>query len=77
MTTNAFMSMSQGDCKVPRVDLNGASIHVTDTGGDGEVFVFSHGPLFSGAMFEDQVAQFRGSYRCVTFPLYRHLGDER
>ncbi|NDR57041.1 alpha/beta fold hydrolase [Aliiruegeria sabulilitoris] len=52
---------------MPIIDLNGASIHFTDTGGDGEAIVFSHGLLFSGAMFEDQVAQFRDSYRCVTF----------
>lgn len=52
---------------MPHVDLNGAHIHFTDTGGDGETIVFSHGLLFSGAMFEAQVEHFRDRYRCVTF----------
>jgi 3-oxoadipate enol-lactonase len=52
---------------MPNVDLNGAHIHFTDTGGDGEAIVFSHGLLFNGTMFEDQVAHFQGRYRCVTF----------
>lgn len=52
---------------MPHVDLNGAHIHFTDTGGDGETIVFSHGLLFSGAMFEAQVAHFRDRYRCITF----------
>ncbi len=52
---------------MPHIDLNGATIHFTDTGGDGEAIVFSHGLLFSGAMFENQVSHFRDRYRCVTF----------
>ncbi|RLJ59909.1 pimeloyl-ACP methyl ester carboxylesterase [Litoreibacter meonggei] len=52
---------------MPHIDLNGAHIHFTDTGGDGDVIVFSHGLLFSGAMFEEQIAHFRGSFRCITF----------
>lgn len=52
---------------MPHVDLNGAHIHFTDTGGDGEAIVFSHGLLFSGAMFEEQVAHFQRNYRCITF----------
>lgn len=52
---------------MPHADLNGAHIHYTDTGGDGEVIVFSHGLLFNGSMFEAQVEHFRGRCRCITF----------
>ena len=52
---------------MPYADLNGAQIHFTDTGGDGDVIVFSHGLLFSGAMFEAQLRHFRDRYRCITF----------
>jgi pimeloyl-ACP methyl ester carboxylesterase len=52
---------------MPHANLNGAHIHFTDSGGDGEVIIFSHGLLFSGEMFEAQVAHFRDCYRCITF----------
>lgn len=52
---------------MPHIDLNGAQIHFTDTGGTNDVIVFSHGLLFSGAMFEEQVAHFKDQYRCITF----------
>lgn len=52
---------------MPYADLNGAQIHFTDTGGKGETIIFSHGLLFSGDMFEAQVAHFGDRYRCVTF----------
>ena len=52
---------------MPYADLNGARIHYTDTGGTGDTIVFSHGLLFSGAMFGAQVDHFRAKYRCITF----------
>lgn len=52
---------------MPHADLNGAHIHFTDTGGNNEAIVFSHGLLFSGAMYDEQVAYFRDRYRCITF----------
>ena len=52
---------------MPYVDLNGAHIHFTDTGGDKEIIVFSHGLLMSGAMFEAQIAHFRDRFRCIAF----------
>ena len=52
---------------MPHVDLNGAHIHFTDTGGDAEAIVFSHGLLMSEAMFERQIAHFKGRYRCIAF----------
>ncbi len=52
---------------MPYADLNGAHIHFTDTGGDKEAIIFAHGLLFSGAMFEKQIAHFKDNYRCITF----------
>lgn len=52
---------------MPHVDLNGAKIHYTDTGGNRETIIFSHGLLMSGAMFEKQVSHFQDRYRCITF----------
>lgn len=52
---------------MPHIDLNGARIHFTDTGGEGEAIVFSHGLLMSGAMFEKQIAEFQGRFRCIAF----------
>lgn len=60
---------------MPCIDVNGTSMHYTDTGVGGitgaqtgaQTIVFSHGLLFSGAMFDAQVAHFSKSYRCITF----------
>jgi pimeloyl-ACP methyl ester carboxylesterase len=65
---------AQGDERLPYADLNGAHAHFTDTGGDGEAIVFSHGLLLSGAMFDEQIAHFRGRYRCIAFG---HRGQGR
>ena len=51
---------------MPYADLNGTHVHFTDTGGEGQAIVFSHGLLFSGAMFEAQVAVLRDRFRCIT-----------
>lgn len=59
---------------MPISNLNGASIYYEDTGGNGDPIVFSHGLLFSGAMFEAQVAHFRDRFRCITFD---HRGQGR
>ncbi len=52
---------------MPYAELNGSRIHFTDSGGSGDAIVFSHGLLFSGAMFEKQVSHFGERYRCITF----------
>lgn len=52
---------------MPTMRLNGADIYYEDTGGDGEPIVFAHGLLWSGRMFDAQVAALRDRYRCVTF----------
>lgn len=52
---------------MPISNSNGAKIYYEDTGGTGDTIVFSHGLLFSGAMFEAQVAHFQSRFRCITF----------
>ncbi|MDZ7629998.1 MAG: alpha/beta fold hydrolase [Gemmatimonadaceae bacterium] len=49
-------------------------LRVEDTGGDGPPVVFSHGVLWSTALFAPQVAALRGTYRCVS---YDHRGQGR
>jgi 3-oxoadipate enol-lactonase len=45
----------------------GATVGLTDSGGDGPVVVFSHGLLMNHTMFAPQVASLRDSYRVVTW----------
>ena len=51
--------------------VNGAEMYYEDSGSDGDSFgepiVFAHGLLWSGRMFDAQVAALRDRYRCVTF----------
>lgn len=49
------------------MDVNGARLWVEDSGGSGPPIVFSHGLLWSGAMYAPQVAALRDRYRCVSF----------
>jgi len=57
---------------VPYLNVNGARLHYTDEGSGAETIVFSHGLLFSGAMFADQIAHLKGRYRCIA---YDHRGQ--
>ncbi len=57
---------------MPFLDVNGVRLHYTDTGGDAQAVVFSHGLLFSTEMFEDQIAHLKGKYRCIA---YDHRGQ--
>ncbi len=52
---------------MPALSVNGAEIHYEDHGGGPETIVFAHGLLWSGRMFDDQVAALGGGYRCITF----------
>jgi 3-oxoadipate enol-lactonase len=52
---------------MPVLSVNGADIYYEDTGGEGAPLVFAHGLLWSGRMFDAQVAALRDRYRCVTF----------
>ncbi len=54
--------------------VNGTSLWVEDTGGDGPPLLFSHGLLMSGRMFEAQVAALQGRYRCIRWD---HRGQGR
>ena len=47
------------------VDINGTTLWVEDTGGDGIPVLFAHGLLMSCRMFDAQVAALRGRYRCI------------
>ncbi|HYS08863.1 MAG TPA: alpha/beta fold hydrolase [Myxococcales bacterium] len=47
--------------------INGADLHVEDTGGSGPAIVFSHGLLWSTTLWRFQVAAFRDSYRCIAW----------
>lgn len=42
-------------------------MHYIDKGTGVETIVFSHGLLFSGRMFDDQIEHFKDRYRCVAF----------
>ena len=45
----------------------GATVGLTDSGGEGPVVVFSHGLLMNHTMFAPQVAALRDTYRVVTW----------
>ena len=47
-------------------------LHYTEHGAGTETIVFSHGYLFSGEMFADQVEHLKSEYRCIT---YDHRGQ--
>lgn len=52
---------------MPTTQVNGADVYYEDSGGEGQPIVFAHGLLWSGRMFDAQVAALRDRYRCVTF----------
>ncbi len=52
---------------MPYLEIGDARVHYTDEGTVKETIVFSHGLLFSGEMFADQVAHLKDEYRCITF----------
>jgi 3-oxoadipate enol-lactonase len=52
---------------MPRLLVNGASLWCEERGAGPETIVFAHGLLWSGRMFDAQVASLSGRYRCVTF----------
>lgn len=56
------------------IEIDGAALYYEDSGGDEPVLFFSHGLLWSTAMYQHQVAHFRGRYRCVA---YDHRGQGR
>jgi pimeloyl-ACP methyl ester carboxylesterase len=52
---------------MPYTSVNGARIYYEDYGSGPRTIVFAHGLLWSGRMFDAQVAALSGHYRCVTF----------
>lgn len=52
---------------MPHLHVNDANIYYEDIGRGPETIVFSHGLLWSGHMFHNQVTAFKDRYRCVTF----------
>ncbi len=54
------------------IEVNGTRLHYSDTGGAGEVMLFSHGLLMCGEMYAAQIAHFRDRYRCIA---YDHRGQ--
>ena len=62
---------------MPLRTINGVKLWVEDTGSGAQTIVFSHGLLWSGHMYDDQVAAFRDRYRCVTFDFRGQGQSER
>jgi pimeloyl-ACP methyl ester carboxylesterase len=54
------------------MQVNGAELHVEDTGGTGPAVVFSHGLLWSTRMWRFQIEALRGRFRCIA---YDHRGQ--
>ncbi len=53
---------------MPDIDLNGARYHYSASGDEqDETIVFAHGLLWSGRMFDAQVAALKQHYRCIAF----------
>ncbi|TAH18697.1 MAG: alpha/beta hydrolase [Cytophagales bacterium] len=57
---------------MPIINANGANLHYEITGNGKEIIVFSHGLLWSGEMFAEQVKYFQDRYTCIT---YDHRGQ--
>jgi pimeloyl-ACP methyl ester carboxylesterase len=55
-------------------NVNGQQISYTDSGGDADAIIFSHGFLMDGSMFDSQVAAARDEFRCVTWDQRGHGG---
>jgi len=52
---------------MPMLRVNGATLWYEEHGAGAETIVFAHGLLWSGRMFDAQVAALQGRFRCVTF----------
>ena len=52
---------------MPKIQVNGTTLHYEDHGSGAETIVFAHGLLWSGDMFAAQVAALKDHFRCVTF----------
>ncbi len=52
---------------MPKININGVNLHYEEQGDGPETIVFAHGLLFSGRMFDNQVAALKSRYRCISF----------
>jgi 3-oxoadipate enol-lactonase len=52
---------------MPKIEINGVSIHYETRGEGAETIVFAHGLLWSGKMFENQMTALKHRYRCISF----------
>jgi 3-oxoadipate enol-lactonase len=52
---------------MPHIHVNCANLYYEEQGRGPEAIVFAHGLLWSGRMFDNQVAAFKELYRCITF----------
>jgi 3-oxoadipate enol-lactonase len=52
---------------MPKIQINGASIHYETLGSSRETIVFAHGLLWSGRIFDGQIAALKNHYRCIAF----------
>jgi 3-oxoadipate enol-lactonase len=52
---------------MPKIQINGVSTYYETFGTGGETIVFAHGLLWSGRMFDDQIAVLKNRYRCIAF----------
>lgn len=57
---------------MPKIRVNGAELYYEEQGSGTETIIFSHGLLWSGRMFADQVDALKEHYRCIT---YDHRGQ--
>jgi pimeloyl-ACP methyl ester carboxylesterase len=57
---------------MPTINANGANLYYEITGSGKETIVFSHGLLWSGEMFGEQIKYFQDRYTCV---IYDHRGQ--
>jgi 3-oxoadipate enol-lactonase len=59
---------------MPNVSVNGVRLHYEEQGRGAETIVFSHGLLWSAAMFEPQIRALAGEFRCIAWD---HRGQGR
>ena len=52
---------------MPYLTLNGARLYYEERGTGPETVVFAHGLLWSGRMFDPQVAALQERFRCIAF----------
>jgi len=52
---------------LPYIQVNNANLYYEEHGSGPETIVFAHGLMWSGLLYEYQVAALKGHYRCITF----------